>query len=126
MMYFRPAMLEDGASKDRPVGHGGAPSVLLDLRGEEGRVRAAANLGDEDAGEGLGEVVRAEEVVRVDHGAQRAANAPGAGEGARREEAEDVEEHVVGETDAVPVVATDVHGDDVSGAVTLAVTNLHA
>jgi hypothetical protein len=50
-----------------------------------------------------------EEVVCVDDGAPRAADAPGLGERAAWETAEDVEEHVVGEVDAVAVVVGLVH-----------------
>jgi hypothetical protein len=45
-----------------------------------------------------------EEVVGVHHGAPQPADAAGLGKGAAREAAEDVDEHVVGEADAVGVV----------------------
>ena len=102
MAYFRAAVREDGTPEDRPVGLGGA-AMLAPWGGEEGRLGVAPDLVDEDAGEGaLGKVAREkEEIVGVDHGAPRAADAPASGEGAAGEAAEDVEEHVVGKTDAV-------------------------
>jgi hypothetical protein len=47
--------------------------------------------------------VRKQKVLVVDGVAPHAADAPGLGEGAAREAAEDVEEHVVREADSVAV-----------------------
>jgi hypothetical protein len=87
---------EHGASSEdcRPVG--GTATDWLDQRGKEGRVGVAADLGDEDAGEGApGEVAVDGEVVGVDDGTPGAADALARDDGASGEAAEDVEEYVV-------------------------------
>jgi hypothetical protein len=73
-------------------------------RGEEGGLFFASIVIREDAREDAREEVRKEEVVGVDGVTPGVADAPGLGERAAREAAEDVEENIVGEADAVAVV----------------------
>jgi hypothetical protein len=77
--------------------------------GKEGRGGAESVVGGVDAGELPREEVGKEEAVGVDDGAPRAADAAGLGEGAAGEAAEDVDEHVVGEADAVGIIVG-IHG----------------
>ena len=84
-------------------------------RGEEGSIGIAPDLRDEDARKGTpGKVPRKvpDEAMSVDDGTPRPADAPGPRPGAFWEQAEDVEEHVVGEADAVAAVLAGVHRDD--------------
>jgi len=50
---------------------------------------------DEDAGQRAREELRAQQAVGVDDGAPRLADAPGRGQAARRQAAEDAREHVL-------------------------------
>jgi hypothetical protein len=79
-------------------------------RGEEGGLVGTSKVVCEDAGEDASrEEVRKQEVVAVDDGTPRAADAAGLGERAAWQTAEDVEEQVVGEAGAVAVAVGPVH-----------------
>ena len=86
--------LEAAAARDVVVvgAHAGA--------GEEHRAREAlvVVVADDEAGQGVREVVRAQHAVAgVDERTPRAADAAGHGQASWRQPAEDVREHVVGE-----------------------------
>jgi hypothetical protein len=103
-------MLKERTPENWPVVSSALPARAWRRWGEEGGLGLDSKVIREDAGEeSLREEIRKQEVVGVDGVTPGAADKPGLGERAAREAAENVEEHVVGEADAVSVAFGPVH-----------------
>lgn len=96
-------MPKERTPKERSVVSSTRP-LLVRRRCEEGGFIVAPKVVGEDAREGAPrEEVGEEELVGVDDGAPHAADPTGLGQRAAGELAEDIDEHVVGEADAVAI-----------------------
>jgi hypothetical protein len=87
-------------------------------RGEEASRGLESDFAEENAREGtpwkvVGEFIgeREDEFMGFDDGTPRAADAAGPGEGVRGEAVDDVQEHIVGEAEAIAAAVAGVHRD---------------